>query len=92
MLPSFFVPRWLNRSQQLEAIKQTKVDMIVFLGNYAIPDDNGTAYIRQRNIIQDTLKTYGPDHVAGVTVGNEYMLKYDCLRSTCENFLLASVV
>jgi len=60
----------------LEAIKQTKVDMTVYLGNYAIPDDNGTAYNRQRDLIRDALVTYGADHVAGVTVGNEYMLNY----------------
>ncbi|EKM80404.1 hypothetical protein AGABI1DRAFT_113592 [Agaricus bisporus var. burnettii JB137-S8] len=59
----------------LEAIKQTKVDMQVFLGNYPIPDDN-TPYERQRDIIKEALQTYGADHVAGVTVGNEFMLNY----------------
>ena len=30
----------------------------------------------ERDAIIDALKTYGADHVAGITVGNEYMLKY----------------
>ncbi|KAJ7167457.1 glycoside hydrolase [Mycena filopes] len=60
----------------LEAIKQTKVDMKVFLGNYPIPTDAGAAYVRQRDLIKDALTTYGADHVAGVTVGNEYILDY----------------
>lgn len=59
----------------LEAIKQTKVDMQVFLGIYPVPED-GTAYTRQRDLVKDALTTYGADHVAGVTVGNEFMLKY----------------
>lgn len=60
----------------LEAIKRTKVDMTVYLGNYAIPNDNNAAYNRQRDTLQAALKTYGTDHVAGITVGNEYMLNY----------------
>jgi len=50
--------------------------MTVFLGNYVVPGDNGTAYARQRDDILDAIKTYGTDHVAGVTVGNEFMLNY----------------
>lgn len=60
---------------QLEAIKQTKVNMSVWLGNYPIPTDP-TPYERQRDAIIDAIKTYGTDHVAGVTVGNEYILKF----------------
>lgn len=60
----------------LEAIKQTKVDMTVYLGNYAIPDDNNAAYDRQRDVIKSTLQTYGATNVGGITVGNEYMLNY----------------
>ncbi|KAJ7780985.1 glycoside hydrolase [Mycena metata] len=60
----------------LEAIKQTKVDMKVFLGNYPAADDAGVAYARQRDLIQNALTTYGADHVAGVTVGNEFILDY----------------
>jgi exo-beta-1,3-glucanase (GH17 family) len=60
----------------LEAIKQTKVNMTVWLGDYTIPTDNHAAYIRQRDVIVDALKTYGADHVGGVTVGNEFMLNY----------------
>jgi exo-beta-1,3-glucanase (GH17 family) len=49
--------------------------MQVYLGNYPIPDDNGP-YERQRDTIKEALQAYGADHVAGVTVGNEFMLKY----------------
>ncbi|KAI0303562.1 glycoside hydrolase family 17 protein [Multifurca ochricompacta] len=60
----------------LEAIKQTKVNLSVFLGNYPIPTDNGVAYKRQRDLIVDAINTYGTDHIAGITVGNEWMLNY----------------
>ncbi|KAI0783882.1 glycoside hydrolase superfamily [Irpex lacteus] len=60
----------------LEAIKQTKVDMGVYLGIYNVPTDGGAAYVRQRDTIVDALKTYGTDHVLGITVGNEFMLNY----------------
>jgi len=60
----------------LEAIKQTKVNMTVFLGNYPIATDNGTAYERQRNELKAAIQTYGTDHISGVTVGNEFMLNY----------------
>ncbi|KAI1796969.1 glycoside hydrolase superfamily [Ganoderma leucocontextum] len=59
----------------LEAIKQTKVNMTVWLGNYPIPTDPAP-YTRQRDAIVDALKKYGTDHVSGITVGNEYMLNY----------------
>ncbi|KAI0787490.1 glycoside hydrolase [Fomes fomentarius] len=59
----------------LEAIKQTKVDMQVWLGNYPIPTDPAP-YERQRDAIIDAIKTYGTDHVAGITVGNEYILNW----------------
>ncbi|KAG6819527.1 hypothetical protein H0H93_011030 [Arthromyces matolae] len=62
--------------QQLEAIKQTKVDMTVWLGNYNVPTDNGTAYLRQRDVIKDAITTYGTTHIGGITVGNEFMLNY----------------
>lgn len=60
----------------LEAIKQTKVDMKVFLGNYVLPDDSDAAYNRQRAAIKSAIETYGVDHIEGITVGNEYMLNY----------------
>ena len=54
----------------LNAIKVTKVDMKVYLGNYiSLTDD--AAYTRQKAAIEDALKTYGADNVLGVTVGNE---------------------
>lgn len=42
-----------------------------------LPDrnDNNEAYIRQRELIKSAIETYGTDHIAGVTVGNEFMLK-----------------
>lgn len=49
--------------------------MTVWLGNYPIPTDPAP-YSRQRDAIVEALKKYGTDHVSGVTVGNEYMLKY----------------
>lgn len=60
----------------LEAIKQTKVNMTVWLGDYTIPTDDHAAYKRQRDDIVDAIKTYGTDNVGGVTVGNEFMLKW----------------
>ena len=53
-----------------------QVNMTVYLGNYAVPNDNGTAYTRQRNEIQSVLETFGTSHVTGITVGNEFMLNY----------------
>lgn len=49
--------------------------MTVWLGNYPIPTDNGAAYQRQRDTIKAAIQTYGTDHIGGVTVGNEFMLK-----------------
>ncbi|KAJ7285224.1 glycoside hydrolase [Mycena rebaudengoi] len=59
----------------LEAIKQTKVDMTVWLGNY-VATDGGTAYARQRDEIVAAVKKYGVEHIGGITVGNEFMLNY----------------
>jgi exo-beta-1,3-glucanase (GH17 family) len=50
--------------------------MSVYLGNYPVATDNGTAYQRQRGLIQSAIQTYGTEHIAGVTVGNEFMLKW----------------
>ncbi|KAF9223715.1 glycoside hydrolase family 17 protein [Gyrodon lividus] len=60
----------------LAAIEATKVNMNVYLGNYPAVDDNGTAYQRQKGEIMSALQTYGAEHVAGVTVGNEFILDY----------------
>lgn len=62
-------------AQVLEAIKQTKVDMQVYAGIYDVPDDH-EAFLRQKDIIQKAIETYGTDHIAGITVGNEFMLNY----------------
>ena len=48
--------------------------MQVFVGNFVV-DGDSTAYERQRDAIKDAITTYGADHIAGVTVGNEFMLK-----------------
>jgi hypothetical protein len=50
---------------QLEAIKQTKVNMTVWLADYNLATDNHAAYSRQRDEIASVLKTYGADHVGG---------------------------
>lgn len=78
---SSFVNTWNEwpNLKQLEAIKQTNVDMEVYVGNYVLPEDN-EPYVRQRDIIKDAIQTYGIDHIAGVTVGNEFMLKYVVLQ------------
>jgi exo-beta-1,3-glucanase (GH17 family) len=60
----------------LEAIKQTKVNMTVFLGNYPVPTDQNAAYDRQRDLIKSALQTYGTNNIGGITVGNEFMLNY----------------
>lgn len=49
--------------------------MTVWLANYPIATDNGTAYQRQRNEIQLALQTYPKNLIAGIIVGNEFMLK-----------------
>ncbi|PFH51396.1 glycoside hydrolase family 17 protein [Amanita thiersii Skay4041] len=59
----------------LEAIKQTKVDLKVYAGNYVLPSDD-EGYQRQRKFLKDAIQTYGSDNIAGITVGNEFMLNY----------------
>jgi len=59
----------------LDAIQQTKVNMSVYLGNYAEPNDNNTAYDRQRGELSSVLQTF-QDRISGLTVGNEFMLNY----------------
>ncbi|KAL4066944.1 glycoside hydrolase family 17 protein [Scleroderma citrinum] len=60
----------------LNAIQQTKVNMSVYVGNYPVATDNGTAYYRQKAEIQSAIQTYGSANVAGITVGNEFVLNY----------------
>ncbi|KAH9831554.1 glycoside hydrolase superfamily [Rhodofomes roseus] len=59
----------------LEAIKQTKVNVTAWLAIYNVPN-NATAYEEQRDKVLDAIKTYGTDHVGGVTVGNEFVLDF----------------
>jgi len=49
--------------------------MNVWLGNYIDAIDT-SVYERQRDYIKEAIETYGTDHISGVTVGNEFMLKY----------------
>lgn len=51
------------------------MNVSVYLGNYAVPTDGGAAYVRQRDEMKAALQTFGADHVLGVTVGNEFILK-----------------
>ncbi|VDB92296.1 unnamed protein product [Peniophora sp. CBMAI 1063] len=60
----------------LDAIEQTKVNMSVYLGNYPAATDAGVAYERQRDEIMTALSSFGTDHVAGIIVGNEFVLDY----------------
>ncbi|KAF8740088.1 hypothetical protein AX14_008721 [Amanita brunnescens Koide BX004] len=60
----------------LEAIKQTKVDMQVYLGDYNVPNDDDASYNRQKGEILQVIQTYGTNNIAGITVGNEYILNY----------------
>jgi hypothetical protein len=57
--------RLLNVFPKLEAIKQTKVNVSVYLGNYPDIGDNGTAYQRQRDTIKEAITTYGTNHILG---------------------------
>lgn len=59
----------------LEAIKQTKVDMQVTLGIY-IDEGDWSSYDRQKSAIKDVLTKYDTKNIAGITVGNEFMLNY----------------
>jgi exo-beta-1,3-glucanase (GH17 family) len=59
----------------LEAIKQTKVDMAVTLAIYIDPGD-WSSYDRQKVAIREALTTYDTKNIAGLTVGNEFMLNY----------------
>ncbi|KAI0749740.1 glycoside hydrolase [Daedaleopsis nitida] len=59
----------------LEAITQTKVDMQVWLGNYPVATDPAP-YERQRDAIIAAIKKYGTDHIAGISVGNEFILDW----------------
>ncbi|KAL0562657.1 hypothetical protein V5O48_019427, partial [Marasmius crinis-equi] len=58
----------------LDAIARTKVDLQVYVGNYPVATDNNVAYKRQRDDLKSALQTFGVDHVAGITVGNEFIL------------------
>ncbi|PWY97954.1 glycoside hydrolase [Testicularia cyperi] len=62
-----------NTSQLvLQAIQETKVDMQVFLGVWV--DNDQTVFDRQVKEIVSAITAYGTDHIAGITVGNEFLL------------------
>ena len=48
--------------------------MEVWVGNYVVVGDP-TAYERQREIIKKAIEQYGVGNIAGIVVGNEYMLR-----------------
>ncbi|WVQ84409.1 hypothetical protein IAT38_006561 [Cryptococcus sp. DSM 104549] len=73
----------------MQAIQDTKVNMTVWLGIYV--DSNETAYTDQLNHVVDVLKTYGTDHVSGITVGNEYILNTAGTSSLTSSTYLAAV-
>ncbi|KZP00423.1 glycoside hydrolase family 17 protein [Calocera viscosa TUFC12733] len=56
----------------LEGIQTAKVDLSVFLAIYVT--DNVTSYEEQKVKVLDAITTYGPQHVLGVAVGNEFIL------------------
>ncbi|WWC96433.1 hypothetical protein V866_003301 [Kwoniella sp. B9012] len=72
----------------LQAIQDTKVDMTVWLGIYV--DSNEEAYNDQVKAVEDALKTYGTDHVSGITVGNEYILNTAGTDSTTSSIYLSA--
>ncbi|KAF9779029.1 glycoside hydrolase [Thelephora terrestris] len=53
----------------------TKVDMQVTLAIY-IDSGDWSSYARQKTAIQSALQTWGTSNVAGITVGNEFMLNW----------------
>ncbi|WVQ65446.1 uncharacterized protein L199_003622 [Kwoniella botswanensis] len=72
----------------LQAIQDTKVNMTVWLGIYV--DSNEEAYNDQVKAVEDALKTYGTDHVSGITVGNEYILNTAGTDSTTSSIYLSA--
>jgi exo-beta-1,3-glucanase (GH17 family) len=56
----------------MEAIRQTKVDLNVYLGIYISEDE--TIWERQRADTLAIIQEYGVDHISGITVGNEFLL------------------
>ncbi|PWN37700.1 glycoside hydrolase [Meira miltonrushii] len=61
----------------LQAIDVTKVNMTVYLAAWVpqpADDPSNTTWNRQMSEVIAAIKKHGPDHVDGVTVGNEYLL------------------
>ena len=49
--------------------------MTVFLGDYNLATDNGTEYTNQKADIVAAINTYGTGNIAGIIVGNEFILE-----------------
>lgn len=62
--------------------------MTVYLGIYNVFTDAGEAYVRQRDYVTDAINTYGTDNIGGITVGNEFMLKFVFFHSSFLSFFL----
>lgn len=57
----------------LQGIKDAgNVDLSVWLGIYI--DGNDTVYQRQMDAVVTAIQKYGTEHIAGITVGNEFLL------------------
>ncbi|CAH7668014.1 glycoside hydrolase superfamily [Phakopsora pachyrhizi] len=57
----------------LQGIKDAgNVDLSIWLGIYI--DGNDTVYQRQLDAVTTAIKKYGTEHIAGITVGNEFLL------------------
>lgn len=56
----------------LTAIERTKVDVSVYLGLWV--DDDADTWARQVQATKDVIAKHGVDHIAGIGVGNEYIL------------------
>jgi exo-beta-1,3-glucanase (GH17 family) len=64
-------------SYVLNAVKQTKVDMQVWLAVWVpqpADDPDDATYNRQVSEVRKAIEEFGVEHVAGITVGNEYLL------------------
>jgi exo-beta-1,3-glucanase (GH17 family) len=77
----------------IDAIQRTKTNLTVFLGIYISTDT--TVFPRQLSETLAVLQQYGADQVAGITVGNEYILDQytvsPSLQSSAQTTVLNSV-
>jgi len=64
----------------VQAIRDTKVDLSVWLGIYV--DNNDTTWQRGVDDTINVLNTYGTANIGGITVGNEYILAQNATRAS----------